>query len=260
MLTAIPEGSVEQIIALATIKSDGPFACPECTAEVILRKGRIKIHHFAHKPPVNCIYGVGETELHRTAKQQIYEALLASPQCRNVAIEGSINGMVRPDVRARINGEPVAIEVQGSNLGLAEIERRTRHYYELGVFVLWVQPGDPSDDRERAAPAAWEKWVHSLYFGRLHYWDGGEQLLPVHFGEYQISIPESEWYEEGGVHRQEGGYDRRSKRWRTVSHGEYCSITDGFALQRTSWKEVPSAKIWQSTQDNWWSSKITKRA
>ena len=110
----------------------------------------------------------------------------------------------------------VAVEVQGSSLPVSEIARRTRAYYELGVCVLWVQPHTPTEPFEKAAPRAWEKWIHTLYFGRVHYWTEDGELLPVHFGDYQIWVEPTEWYEEDATHREEGGYYRYSKRWRTA--------------------------------------------
>lgn len=47
----------------------GPdYRCPECGRMVILKKGRIVTHHFAHKPPVDCAWGRGESHAHREAK------------------------------------------------------------------------------------------------------------------------------------------------------------------------------------------------
>jgi len=243
MLTAVPWDSRQQVLARTVVKDAGPFTCPECGGEVILRKGRIKVHHFAHKPPVDCAYGTGETELHRQAKQDIYDALLESGLCTDVALEASIGGIVRPDVQVRIKNVHVAIEVQGSSLTVAEIARRTRGYYNLGVCVFWVQPHTPTEDSKRAAPRAWE---------RMHYWTEGAELLPVHFSEYQIWVEETEWYEEDAILRQEGGYYRYSKRWRTADHGMPCTILDCRPVVRQSWNEVPVARIWQSVQPNWW--------
>src|SRR5215469_18611756 len=45
-------------LAWEVTKGDGPFTCPECKASVLLRKGEIKIHHFAHIPSTSCQYGV----------------------------------------------------------------------------------------------------------------------------------------------------------------------------------------------------------
>jgi hypothetical protein len=47
------------------------YKCPECLKDLIIRKGDIKIHHFAHKSEENkCIYysSQSETQIHKDAK------------------------------------------------------------------------------------------------------------------------------------------------------------------------------------------------
>ena len=44
------------------------FLCPECDTDVILRKGDVRVHHFAHKPDTRCS---GESVIHKTAKRMI---------------------------------------------------------------------------------------------------------------------------------------------------------------------------------------------
>ena len=51
MLTSICRNERKAYADIAS-KSDAPFKCPMCGNETILRKGKVKVHHFAHKPPV----------------------------------------------------------------------------------------------------------------------------------------------------------------------------------------------------------------
>ena len=44
--------------------------CPACGAKMVAKKGRKKMHHFAHYSSVNCEYGY-ETSLHLVAKEII---------------------------------------------------------------------------------------------------------------------------------------------------------------------------------------------
>lgn len=47
------------------------YICPECNKDVILKKGNIRIHHFAHKKSENpCTYynNPGESQIHKDAK------------------------------------------------------------------------------------------------------------------------------------------------------------------------------------------------
>ena len=43
----------------------GPFLCPSCRMEVTLKRGPVKVAHFAHKPDTDC---TGESIEHATAK------------------------------------------------------------------------------------------------------------------------------------------------------------------------------------------------
>jgi hypothetical protein len=54
------------------------YICPECKYEVILKKGNIKAHHFAHKTIKTCNYYTPstETDLHIQAKYRMKHKLL----------------------------------------------------------------------------------------------------------------------------------------------------------------------------------------
>jgi len=65
----------EQVVAWEAAKEDGPFSCPECGQAVVVKKGFVVAHHFAHVPPSTCQYGAGESVDHWLAKYEIYEAL-----------------------------------------------------------------------------------------------------------------------------------------------------------------------------------------
>ena len=76
MLSATKTSTNEKVYAWLINREDKPFSCPECGDEVILKKGIVKVHHFAHKPPTSCEFGQGESEKHRACKLEIYERLL----------------------------------------------------------------------------------------------------------------------------------------------------------------------------------------
>src|ERR1044072_9783916 len=105
MLCAIRQRDRQQVAAWDQHKSDGAFSCPLCVAETILKQGTMKVYHFAHKPPITCEYGRGETERHRECKLTIYEGLRRHKGFRDVEIERSM-GTVRPEVRDRMPASP----------------------------------------------------------------------------------------------------------------------------------------------------------
>ncbi len=150
-------------------KSHGPFRCPDCGDEVILKTGKRTVNHFAHVNPLACLYAENESDEHRRCKMEIFLALQKEPHVRNVALERPL-GTNRPDVSAEINGVPVAIEVQISSLSLETITQRTMEYARKGIYVLWLLQWTPALDAQRYTPRLWEKWIHAAYFGRVYYW------------------------------------------------------------------------------------------
>ena len=108
MLTAVRQFDSVKVIARDTHKADGPFQCPGCMQMVTVRKGNIKAHHFAHKPPVTCARGKGETEQHLRTKLAIFDALSGEANVTELELERSF-GISVADVFARISGVPVAI-------------------------------------------------------------------------------------------------------------------------------------------------------
>jgi len=94
MLCAIRQSDRQKVAAWDQRKSDGPFSCPHCFERTILKKGTMKVHHFAHKRPITCEYGRGESERHRDCKLTIYHGLRRHRRFREVEIERSM-GTVR---------------------------------------------------------------------------------------------------------------------------------------------------------------------
>lgn len=41
-------------ITAAAAERGREYRCPNCSKPLVLKKGRVVIHHFAHKPPVLC--------------------------------------------------------------------------------------------------------------------------------------------------------------------------------------------------------------
>jgi len=165
------------VAAYFSTKADGPFACVDCREEVFLRAGRSQVDHFAHANPITCKFALGESELHRRCKMEIFEGLRQHPNTTNVALERSI-GEMRPDIFAIINETPVAIEVQISSLSLETIIQRTIRYAQNGNYVLWLLRWTRALDAPRYAPKVWERWIHAAYLGRAYYWTEGLTVVP----------------------------------------------------------------------------------
>jgi hypothetical protein len=188
----IAKGKIGYLSALRATLEDGPFRCPECQCEVILKQGDIYVHHFAHNPGEGCAIGgiddenhgigLGESELHRLAKREIYESLAVHKEVTNLKLERFLDS-VRPDISFYWKGIPIAIELQVSAIRPDVINRRTIEYTRRGISLLWVSPYGEAGIRDRCGHTTrdWERIIHSMYFGTFYYWTEGEMLLPVHF-------------------------------------------------------------------------------
>jgi competence protein CoiA len=219
MLTAIGDDGIPRL-ALEAAREDGPFSCAECGQELVLRKGTVRVHHFAHRRPFACAYGSGETLEHLRAKREIFDELRRSPRVSELAVEEALRerGIVaRPDVRFVLDAKIcVAVEFQRTSLDIREIARRTAAYRALDVHVLWIaswpaklQPG------ERYQPRETERYLHSLYFGRVFMWRAGAGLMAVRFGDYMVHVDERTWYDEHGDEHREPSYSYASRQWVT---------------------------------------------
>jgi competence protein CoiA len=136
MLCAKRKLTGEIVTAYFASKAHGPFKCPDCGDEVILKTGR-STNHFAHVNPLAGLYAENESEEHRRCKMEIFLALQKEPNVRNVVLERPL-GTNRPDVSATINGVPVAIEVQISALTGFQLEHHSGYHNSLERTIAGV--------------------------------------------------------------------------------------------------------------------------
>lgn len=247
MLTARRKADGQLVEAYFESKSNGPFFCPTCNDEVILRSGKNRVAHFVHAYPLACHFAEGESDEHRACKQQIFDRLRMSTLVSKLALERSLDE-VRPDISGYIHGARVAIEVQLSSLSVEKIKERTAVYTRKGIHVLWLLQWRPELDKPKYCPEPWEKWLHTLYFGHVYYWTSGLNVLSYHFEPSFISIRQNSWY-SGGMKRTAGGYSKRSKRYRTPLKEGSLHLINDFQPKERSWFEtngriVPSAKLY----------------
>jgi competence protein CoiA len=252
--------SGKRVIAAEEPRSKGPWGCPQCAEPVVLKKGEIKVHHFAHAAKTDCEYGGGESDEHRQCKMALFNTLRKLPGSQDWELEWDLKE-VRPDLIGRLKDQTgkvrsIAIEVQASSLGLHRILERTKHYGEKRIPILWLVPWNSELETGRYSPSAWERWLHTLYFGRVYYWKRGARVVPIHFSEYMLHVEARTWYDEDGDEQEAGGYDRVSKRWKTPIAGPEVDITEMHPTLRKAWSggamRVPDCGIWIDSLKRWW--------
>lgn len=213
----------------------GAFVCPDCGRDLILRRGEVKVAHFAHKPPVVCREARGETPEHHWAKAALRDAF--SARGLEAAVERRLVGDPaerRSDVVVwSPTGRAVAIEVQRSVMPLAEVRRRTASYMAAGLPVVWVSvlDGDVADriaaTEGRAATgmpagesglfldrlplAAWARFAAWLVYGRSYWLDPAREAL--WFGRLELART----FAEPFLHEHpEAGTVAVGGRWRSM--------------------------------------------
>lgn len=165
MITALNINN-KKVLAFKTLKEEGPFFCSECNEEVVLKKGEVKLHHFAHKSSSTCLHS-GESFLHESIKYELYEKLNTSSFYSEVEIEKTI-GSSRADVFAIKNGQSIAFEIQASSLTREKLKERTKKYSDKSIHTLWIIP------YEKISSKDWIKYVSFMYFGFLYVWKDGK--------------------------------------------------------------------------------------
>lgn len=211
------------------------FVCPKCTRPVILRRGRIKIAHFAHKPPTDCTWASGETLAHLDAKKTFRDSFAARGLRAEVEfIVPSLPNDRRADVIVwSPAGKQAALELQHTSIGIEEIEKRAHSYAREGIAQAWVpflRPKVLADAETREGgtqgnlfiekyPARpFERWANALHFGRLWFYDPTRKAVwRGRFDDHQIFVDYSDWYTSDGEEMSAGGYHRVSKRWKELT-------------------------------------------
>ncbi|MEI7532887.1 MAG: competence protein CoiA family protein [Verrucomicrobiae bacterium] len=249
MLSAVRVRDKCEVLAPDESRGLEVYRCPDCESTVVLKKCRLKIDHFAHKPPITCTYGSGESETHRRCKLGLFRALQTRPEVTHLKLERSLK-TIRPDVSFRLGELRVAIEVQISSLTLETIIRRTEEYAKRGIALIWLAQWSDKVIASKYTPLSWEKWVHAAQFGRIYYWKEGLTVIPIHFGEHYLWQDGSEWYTPEGEHKSVGYYWKNSKRFVKPIKGRELNLLDDFVCKpREEWIgkgrfPIPAYKLW----------------
>lgn len=264
MLTAYDRNG-ENRIAGRTERVDGPFFCKACRAEVILRKGNVVVHHFAHRPPAACAYGAGETQMHLRAKLAIFEAACAAPGVTGAGLEErfSMDGLTRiPDISFTKDGCRVAVEVQRKDLTRETLFSRTRALSLLGFSVVWVLPDmsvlrlhDDKDAGEACRARELFDAMQEQNYGVLYVWSGaGDTVVPVHLGKLRRYVEAKDYINGDGEECWADTYYKTLPSMRKAYIGQAVSITQRFHPEgRRAHRDIPESRLWRDWLGAaWW--------
>lgn len=266
---AISEKTRKKVFCASVTKKDGPFYCPKCNSTAIVRKCSEKEDHFAHKPRLSPVLTSKDQSLHTECKNAICNYLSNQFPDGKWAVERAIDASkslgtkrIVPDISGRINGIPIAIEVQKTAYTLNKIKEKTEIYNKWNVYVLWIIPlrEELGDDDFR--PRLFEKYLHAMCFGRAYYWVPTKptRLLPVHFSYSCRYIEPTSFYDEDGEEKSFGGYYLPYKTIKRPNSIGYIDIaTELKSVERHLFKnkkwdeEIPACRIMMDNKEKWWS-------
>ena len=163
-----------RVVALDTTDKQAEYFCPKCGERVILKRGSVKIPHFAHEIKSDCTYGEGESQEHLEVKQWLYEyfkqrGIEAYPEFRQW-------DDIRPDVAVKIGGRWVGFEIQKSMISIEDIQDRMERNRNHGVSVLWILPQSMYDKMKNGNDFRlwkWQQYLMDLYDGTLFVYGNG---------------------------------------------------------------------------------------
>ncbi len=249
-------------------KADGPFYCPDTYEELIVRKCIEKRDHFAYKARLSPVAS-RESDLHLNCKDELLSIL--KERCpegkwekeREEFNEDRTKGYkkVRPDLSGRINGKGIIIEVQASTLSITKILERTEQYTKRGAYILWIVPLEEDLGKDDFRPRLFERYLHTMYFGRIYYWykGNGTKLTTVHFGTVERYIEESNWFNQDRIEQSAGGYYKPYLRVKAPVYGQTVDIlTDFNPVDRESFDvdnsklSPPKSKVYLDNLETWW--------
>nr|WP_231578537.1 competence protein CoiA family protein [Geobacillus kaustophilus] len=123
---------------LMRLKRQEPFFCPACRQEVVLRSGRYRLPHFAHRKGTACpVEHEPESERHLTGKRDLFAWLIR--QGVEAKLEPYLPAIKqRPDVLFRHGPHLYALEYQCSTIDESLFRERNDGYRRLGIRPLWV--------------------------------------------------------------------------------------------------------------------------
>ncbi|GAA1094866.1 competence protein CoiA [Nocardiopsis metallicus] len=189
---------------------DGPYTCPECTSEVILKKrGRKVAAHFAHRPGANCT-AEGESWRHLLAKKVLAEEFTRLGYTAEIEVSHRTQGRRVDVVVSRIdsqgNTRKVAVEIQDSAIQVEEAKDRLIRDRRLGYdATVWLFTSNRAstlliadDDDEVRVPAEM-LWVDNRYGQGVHIIDPeSREVWRIDFTNLHRSGESYSWYGPGG--------------------------------------------------------------
>ncbi|MGT2932986.1 competence protein CoiA [Streptococcus catagoni] len=133
MLRALDEkGNLVSLLEGIPVKQS--FTCPACAGQVLLKNGKIKCPHFAHRQlKKSCYFSENESYEHLSLKAKLYQSLIKEGTVELEKFDAQLNQVADLCINQKL-----ILEVQCSSLSLEKLCSRSQAYYANGFHVLWL--------------------------------------------------------------------------------------------------------------------------
>jgi len=247
------------VVGIDNRPTDGPFRCPECGETVFHRAPRDRVWHFYHQVDRQCGYESSESPTHYDCKIRIFRSLREHYKVSYCMPEFKI-GNRRADLYAIIADQPVAIEIQNSDIHRQEIQAKLEHYTATGVSCLYLLPHSIPQGNLQAVE--WKRYLHAMYMQNLYYWaptgklrDGrivmdNAQVRILHMGSYKDYPQPGNWTERHLL-QPRPIFDTRQ----SISICDFAPLMRHRDELRSRYLGITDALLWQHQLDDWWTTK-----
>lgn len=111
------------------------YYCPVCKAPLIIKRGTLIAHHFAHKTTVDCDpWYKGKMSIWHKSFQELFPV-----EYQEIAIWNDDRTEYHiADIMLDIQGRPTVFEFQHSPLSHQEFIERTNYYLKCGFRLIWI--------------------------------------------------------------------------------------------------------------------------
>lgn len=209
------------------------YHCPGCNAALVLKKGRIRTPHFAHKAETSCEWAKSETPEHRAAKLMVAEAFRSKGYVSSLeCVVETLPSDRRADVLVTNSQETqVAFELQHSTISLPEIEARAFAYAAADIAQIWIpflRPSalekavNTSPDTlfiQKYSAPPFVRWIHGLNakHGMTMFDPSRNKFWRARLERHEMYQEPTSWYDENGDEQYGGGFHKTSKLWKELT-------------------------------------------
>lgn len=111
-------------------------------------------------------------------------------------------GNRQADIYARVDSTPIAIQLLYKHLSVSELEKRTAHFVNHGLTVLWILPYELSG---KIYNRKTYNWLLNNYSGKIYCNTDTSKIVAIAMQKIKVYIPERKWHKDK-EDREGGGY------------------------------------------------------